>query len=131
MKSIVLAIKPKYVKQILRGNKKYEFRHRKCINNIDGIYIYETAPTSSIVAYMYIDNIVEGSPEVIWEITNNWSGISEEEYYHYYTNRDIAYAYCIQKVIPFSPPLSLEDLGIYSPPQSFVYTEYDFHTLCQ
>ena len=129
MKSIVLAIKPKYVKQILCGNKKYEFRHKRCIHNIDGIYIYETSPISSIVAYMYIDDIVEGSPEIVWKMTNKYSGISEEEYYKYYTNRDIAYAYCIQEVITFSPPLSLEDLGINSSPQSFVYTDYDFHTL--
>lgn len=130
MNSIILAIKPKYVKQILLGKKKYEFRHKRCSQNINGIYIYETAPTSKIVAYIYINDILEGPPNIIWNITKKYSGISEDEYNRYYMNRDLAYVYCIQEVIPFNPSLSLNDMGINAPPQSFIYTDFDFHTLC-
>lgn len=128
MKSIVLAIKPKYVKQLLLGNKKYEFRHKRCTHNIDGIYIYETAPTCKIVAYAYINGIIKGSPEIVWDKTKNYSGISKNEYNKYYANRDVAYAYCIQDVTTFNPHISLQEIGIYFPPQSFVYTDFDFHT---
>ena len=59
---VLLSIKPKYVEEINKGSKLYEFRKVIFSDNISTIYVYETAPTKKIVGKIVIDNIIEDSP---------------------------------------------------------------------
>lgn len=44
---VMMSINPKYSGQILNGTKLVEFRKTVPSREINGIFIYETAPTSS------------------------------------------------------------------------------------
>ena len=61
--SVLLSIKPKYVKEIQMGNKLYEFRKSIFKQETDEIFVYESSPTKQIVGKIYIDDIIEDTPQ--------------------------------------------------------------------
>lgn len=125
MCKILMSINPKYVEEILSGNKKYEYRRTKAKKtNIDKIVIYSTSPIMKVVAEVEIEEILEDTPENIWKATKNHSGISKKFYMDYYKNKNIAIAYKLGKVIKYNKPLNLSDIGIKYTPQSFVYLDW-------
>ncbi|MDE5767136.1 MAG: ASCH domain-containing protein [Malacoplasma sp.] len=50
MKKILISIKPEYVKNILKGIKKYEYRTKLPKEKISKIIIYCTSPIKKVVA---------------------------------------------------------------------------------
>lgn len=64
---VLLSIKPKYVEEINKGSKLYEFRKVIFNDDIKTIYVYETAPTKKIVGKIIIDDIIEDSPLNLWQ----------------------------------------------------------------
>lgn len=121
MKKILLSIHPKYVERILDGSKKYEFRTKAAKKDVDKIIVYSTYPIKKIVAEVEILEVLEMSPNDLWEMTKEFSGIDKEDYDKYYKNRSIAYAYKLGKVKSFVMPRNLNYYGIKNAPQSFVY----------
>lgn len=121
MCKILLSINPEYVNQILNKTKIYEFRKVKCKKNIDNIVIYATSPISRVVAEVKVEEILEDMPENIWNITREFSGITHEYFSEYYKNREKAIAYRLGKVKKYKTPKSLNEFGIKSAPQSFIY----------
>ena len=67
MCSILLSIKPKYVEEILLGNKKYEYRTRIAKREVDKILIYCTNPVKRIVAEVEVLSVVSGEPTLLWK----------------------------------------------------------------
>ena len=60
---VLLSIKPKYVKSIIEGEKRYEFRKTIFKNReINRIYIYSSSPVKKIVASFVIGTILEDHP---------------------------------------------------------------------
>ena len=57
--NVLLSIKPKYVKGIMNGNKRYEFRRSifRCREDIELVYIYSTSPVKKIVGVFTIKSI--------------------------------------------------------------------------
>ena len=124
MCKILISIKPEYVNEILAGRKKYEYRKVKAKkDNVDKMIIYATAPIMKVVAEIEILNILEDSPDLVWEHTKKYSGISKSFYDKYYENRDIASAYQLGKIKKYDKPKELSELGILYSPQSFVYID--------
>ena len=121
MCKILLSINPEYVNQILNKTKIYEFRKVKCKKNIDNIVIYATSPISRVVAEVKVEEILEDMPENIWNITREFSGITHEYFLEYYKNREKAIAYRLGKVKKYKTPKSLNEFGIKSAHQSFIY----------
>lgn len=121
MCKILLSINPEYVKRILAGSKKYEFRKTKCKEKVDRIIIYCTAPVKQVVAEADIDMILEDTPTKIWSKTKNKSGVTEEFFFKYYEGKDKAIAYKLSNLNIFEKPKSLQDYGVSAAPQSFVY----------
>lgn len=119
-----MPINPEYVNEILSGRKKYEYRKVKAKRkNIDKMIIYSTHPIMKIVAEVDIKDIIEDSPDNLWEQTKYQSGISKEFYNNYYKNKDIAVAYKLGEVKTFDTPKPLAEYGINYIPQSFVYLD--------
>ena len=88
MCKILISINPEYVNEILSGRKKYEYRKVKAKkDNVDKMIIYATAPVMKVVAEIEILKILEDSPDLIWENTKEYSGISKAFYDKYYQNR--------------------------------------------
>lgn len=124
MGKILMPINPKYVDEILAGRKKYEYRKTKAQrDNIDKMIIYSTSPIMKVVAEVDIEEIIEATPEKLWEITKKHSGISKESYNKYYKNKDLAIAYKLGNIKIYDEPKNLIDIGINYVPQSFIYLD--------
>ena len=59
--------------------------------------------------------------EELWEETKSVSGISKEAYDEYFKSQSWACAYEIGSVKKYKKPITLENIGVKSVPQSFVY----------
>lgn len=121
-----MSIKPKYVKEIIRFNKKVEYRKKIFKQDIDKVYIYSSSPEKKIVGYFKFEDYFEGTPELIWEKTKEYSGISKEEYFSYFKNSNKAYAIKIKQLKLFEKKLDPNNKLInFKAPQSYMYIEYD------
>ena len=118
---ILVSIKLEYVKDILSGRKKYEYRKIKPKNRVDAIIIYSSAPVMKIVAEVEVEEIIEGNTDEIWEKTKNGSGTNKKLYDEYFKNKNIAVAYKLGKINVYEKPKNLIDFGLNHAPQSYVY----------
>lgn len=127
MPTMLLSIKPEYAKAILDGQKEYEFRKRRCKSEVNKIILYSTAPESKVVGEAEIEDIIEGSPSKIWELTKKTAGITQAKYRTYYQGYHNAVAYKLKNVVVYDPPKELSDYGIDHVPQSFQYIDTAEH----
>ena len=118
---IVISINPEYVKKIISGEKKYEYRTKAAKQDVDKIIIYETKPVKKIVAEAEILDVLEMAPEELWKETHKESGITKRFFNKYFKDREVAYAYKLGKITVYDTPVELAELGIKNAPQSFVY----------
>lgn len=121
MNSILLPVKPVYVEKILSGAKQYEFRKRLATSDVHLIYLYCTSPIMKVVAKVEVIGTIQASPSALWEKTKHAAGISRQDYRAYFKECKTAYAYELGFVEKYDLPKSLDDFGIRTPPQSFVY----------
>lgn len=65
--------------------------------------------------------IIVDTPDEVWELTVEFSGITKHFFDVYFKNKEKAVAYRLGKVKKYKEPLKLMDFGISFAPQSFVY----------
>jgi predicted transcriptional regulator len=113
MKVILLSIKPEYVSKILSGEKRYEFR-KWLIQDFKNIrvVIYSSAP---------VQRIVGEDPQILWNKTASVGGISKEKFLAYFAQKSVGYAYKIKNLKIYNQELKISDIGIYTPPQRYIY----------
>lgn len=121
MQKILLSIRPEYVRSILAGSKRFEFRKVKCRADVSTIVIYATAPVMQVVGEVEVNGVIEDCPERVWKVTGDFSGISKDFFDRYFGHTAKAVAYRLGKVTRYSHPHCLQDYGVSSAPQSFVY----------
>ena len=125
--NVLLSIKPKYVEEILNGNKKYEFRKVifKCREELGMVYIYSSSPVKKIVGAFVIENIIEDHPEVLWAQFKEFSGINnEKEFFSYFGANKKGFAIEIGDLEIFENPADPRILiPGFVPPQSFRYID--------
>jgi type I restriction enzyme S subunit len=124
---VLLSIKPKYVKEILSGAKQYEFRKQIFKNeSAKTVFIYSSSPQKKIVACFRVGKIVEGHPDYLWEQFWDVSGLSEEEFFEYFSDRDNGYAIRIDELEQFAEPIDPHAVfERFVAPQSFCYVNSD------
>lgn len=120
-RKILISVNPEHVSNIISGIKKYEYRRHVAKKDISSIIIYETAPFKRVVAEAEIEAILSYTPDELWNLTKDESGISKQFFDKYFKGKDIAHAYRIGKVRVFEEPKTLEEFGIRYAPQSFIY----------
>ena len=118
---MLISINPEHVENIFNGTKKYEYRKIKCKQEIDKIIIYSTAPVMKVVGEAKVEEILEDSPEKIWNLTEKDSGINKKFFNKYYENKEKAVAYKLTDIMKYDLPKDLSSYGIKTAPQSFVY----------
>ncbi|MEI2762220.1 ASCH domain-containing protein [Methanothrix soehngenii] len=125
---VLLSIKPKFAESIINGRKKYEFRKNAFSKkNIGLVYIYSTTPIKKIVGIFRISKIIEDKPSTLWHQLKDEAGISEEEFFDYFKNREVGFAFEIVKVEKFETPVDPKNvLPNFVPPQSFCYLKSSF-----
>lgn len=124
MNSVIMSINPQHVEKIFKGIKKYEYR--KVLmkhSNLKRVYIYCTAPISKIVGEAIISNVIKDAPDIVWQSTKEYSGISQEFYNEYFMDKEYAIAYRLEKVKSYHVPKMLDEFGVKCAPQSYVYIE--------
>ena len=118
----LMAIHPEFTEAILSGSKTVEFRKRKLAPDISKVFIYATAPTSSIVGWFTIKEIIEGTPLDIWRKFRDQGVIRYRPFRKYYTGCRSAVAIVIATAERLPKPIRLQALSPQLPvPQSYVY----------
>lgn len=126
MTGILMSIKPKYVKEILNGNKQYEFRKQIFRDqSMDNIFIYASSPMKKIVACFRLGEIVEGHPNYLWEQFWDVSGINKREFFKYFAGKETGFAIRINELKQFRTPIDpYEVFENFISPQSYCYVNY-------
>ena len=127
---ILMSIKPKYSQQIFSGQKKYELRKTALKKQEDNVVIvYESAPTKAIVGFFIIKAILRNSPRAIWDAFKEELGISREDFFEYFKEKERAYAIKISHPEKFKRTITLQELRkideSWRPPQSYYYIKED------
>ena len=112
---------------IFSGQKKYEYRKRVFTrSDVDKVYIYATKPICRIVGYFTIAAMIEDSPNVMWQMTHEGSGITKEYFDAYFKNCDMAHAIKIGEVVKFDTPIDPKKvIKNFTAPQNYRYVDYD------
>lgn len=120
---VLLSIKPEFAEKILNGTKKFEFR--KNVFKREGIkkvVIYSTMPVGKVVGEFEINEIIQETPELLWNKTKDFSGISREFFDDYYIGKENAVAIGVGEITEYDTPLCLSTLGKnIVAPQSYRY----------
>ena len=118
----LLSIKPEFAFKIFDGEKKYEFRKVVFKNpKVKTVVVYASSPVQKVIGEFEIEDILSSNPNEIWKKTKKYSGITEDFFYEYFENREIAHAIKIKGIKKYEKPLSLKDDFKVMPPQSYLY----------
>lgn len=124
--NVILSIKPKYVEKILSGEKRYEFRKRIFKKDVDRVFIYATSPIKKIVASFVPGEIVEDTPEDMWNRFGDISGTSKEDFFDYFKGKEKGFVIEIKELETFKEPLDpYSTIEGFRAPISFQYCELD------
>ena len=125
MCKILTSINPIYADKILSGTKKYEYRKVKAKKDkVNKIVIYATYPIMKVVGEVEVKDILEETPEKLWNVTKKYSGVTKQFYDNYFNKSSKAIAYKLGKIEKYDEPKKLEDVGVKCVPQSFLYLDY-------
>jgi len=120
--SVLLSIKPTFVERIFEEEKRFEFRRSIFVQSVSKAIVYCTSPVKLILGEFEIGEILEGTPEDIWEKCSLCAGISKMEYDEYFVGSSRAYAITIEKPNRYTEPIDpRKDMVSFVAPQSFRY----------
>lgn len=118
----LLAIQPKYVRSIILGEKKVEFRRQLFSRPIEYVVMYGTTPIRKVVAYFRVSYITQASPFELWEKYHEIAGIGKRAFEEYFQGAKQAIAIGIGSIKVLSEPVTLHTIcDNLHPPQSFAY----------
>ena len=122
---VLLSIKPEYAQSILDGTKKYEFRRRVYRDSrVNTIVIYATKPVGKVIGEFSIKEIHSDHPDILWERTKEFSGITKSFFLSYFSGKEIGHAIEVKKVRKYRKPRNLNDfLPSGVAPQSYAYVK--------
>lgn len=125
--NVILSIRPNFCNVIFSGQKKYEYRKKVFTrSDVDKVYIYATKPICRIVGFFTIDEVIEDSPNNMWKMTHEGSGITKEYFDAYFSGCDMAHAISIGEVVKFDTPIDPKKvIKNFTAPQNYRYVDYD------
>lgn len=119
---VVFSIKPEFAFKIFEGSKKFEFRRAIFKNkNVKSVIVYASSPVQKVIGEFEIGKIYNDDLKTLWKKTKEYSGISEEYFYSYFSNKDKGFAIQIKKKIKYRKAKCLKLDFNLNPPQSFAY----------
>ena len=119
---ILLSIKPQFANLIFEGIKKFEFR-KAIPKNKDAktVLVYASAPVKMVIVEFEIETILCDDPQNLWHRTKKGSGISEDFFFDYFADKDIAYAIKIKNYKLYRKPICIKEEFNAVAPQSYRY----------
>lgn len=119
---VVLSIKPEFAFKIFDGSKKFEFRKAIFKNKeVKSIIVYASSPVQKVIGEFEIGKIFNNDLETLWKITHKYSGITENYFYEYFSEKENGYAIQVKKQKKYKTPKCLKKDFNLAPPQSFAY----------
>lgn len=119
---VVLSIKPEFAYKIFDGSKKFEFR--KAIfkkNGVKTVVVYASSPVQKVIGEFEIGEIFNNDLETLWNLTKEHSGITEDFFYDYFSEKEKGFAIQVKNKKKYKEPKCLRaDFNLH-PPQSFAY----------
>ena len=119
----LLSIHPEYVRLMVEGAKRVEFRRTAFARPVTHIVVYSTTPEKRLVGYFEVADVDRDSPTSLWRKHKNSSGISRERLFEYFKGGRHAVAIIMGAFYSFKKELSLEDIGVFAPPRSYRYLD--------
>jgi len=121
---VVLSIKPEFAFKIFDGTKKFEFRKAIFKNsNVKSVIVYASSPVQKVIGEFEIGKIFNNDLETLWDLTKEHSGITEDFFYNYFSERDKGFAIQVKKKKKYKEPKCLRTDFNLHPPQSFAYVK--------
>lgn len=121
---VLLSIKPKFADLIFDGSKKYEFRKTIFKNpNVKTVVVYASSPMQKVIGEFEVETILRDAPANLWRETQNESGVSEDFFFNYFLDKEVAFAIKVKNTRLYERPLCLRSYYNISPPQSFCYVQ--------
>jgi predicted transcriptional regulator len=119
---VVLSIKPEFAFKIFDGTKKFEFRKVIFKNKkVHTVFVYASSPVQQVIGEFKIKQIINKDIQRLWELTQDFSGISEDYFFKYFEDKIEGYAIEINTPIRYDTPKNLKKDFNLLPPQSFAY----------
>lgn len=119
---VLISIKHKYATQIYDGTKRYELRHNApSFNRNTRLWIYEPKPIGMITGFVDFKDCLIAEPWSIWLHYRTALGVTHEEFANYYNHRKQAFAWHLFDPVKLLEPISLTDIGLTRPPQSYQF----------
>lgn len=119
MTDLIVSLYPRWSRAILSGAKTVEVRRVVPAQPFDRVLIYETAPTSRIVAAVEVRRSSVLRPEDLWAEFGSRTGATRVEILTYLRGCRIALAIELGRVTPLD--LALGDVGLRAAPQGWAY----------
>lgn len=125
-KYLFVSIKPEFAEKILSKEKSIELRKvRPHVKTGDYVIIYASAPTMGVVGIARVKQIIEVSPQEMWEQYSQVLGIDKHRYDEYYAGMARAIGIELDSVRALSSPITLNELravdAFFHPPQIYRY----------
>lgn len=129
--TLVLSIKPEFVRRILDGSKRVELR-RVAPRAHDGqpVLIYCSSPVKAFVAQAVVERIETGSRSATWTLVRDVAGVSRAEYRTYFKGAERAVGIWLSNVSPLPDAISLPMIRKrwpwFTAPQSYAFVQASF-----
>ncbi len=119
---VLLSIKPEYADKIFDGTKKFEFRRSIFKNpDVNKVVVYSSSPVQKVIGEFEIEQIYSCDLNTLWERTKKHSGITEDFFFQYFSEKSSGYAIKIKNAKRYEKPKCIRSDFKASPPQSFMY----------
>jgi predicted transcriptional regulator len=117
-----MAIHERYADAIMDGVKRVEFRKRRLADDIKTVWVYATAPVSKVIGRFSVHEIVQGTPQDIWDRFGAVGVIEHDAFFQYYDGRNTAVAIVVGEAERLADPVALHEMHPRpAVPQSFAY----------
>jgi predicted transcriptional regulator len=120
---VLLSIKPEFADRIFDGTKRYEYRRMIFKQPVDRVVVYASAPVSKVIGEFEMGGLLYHDLPTLWYKTSRYSGISEQYFYLYFSNKRRGYAIQIGQTRRYRRPLMIQETYGINPPQSYAYIE--------
>jgi predicted transcriptional regulator len=119
---VLLSIKPEFAYKIFSGEKKYEFRRIIFKNKkVKKVIVYASSPVKKVIGEFEIETILSEEVSALWKKTQKYSGITEDYFFTYFSEKEIGHAIKVKSFIEYEKPLCIKKDFQATPPQSFIY----------
>jgi predicted transcriptional regulator/N-acetylglutamate synthase-like GNAT family acetyltransferase len=125
---LLLSIAPRFAQQIFDGRKRVEVRRRfsKKWAGTRGV-VYSSSPEKRLLGEVAISNVVEGTPQSIWNKFSSEIGCTQAEFDAYVSGSREVFALIFSQVVAYAEPIPLSQLEFLlqddlTPPQSYCTT---------